>query len=253
MSVMRLQRILARAGVASRRRAEELIREGRVKVNGRVAELGMSADPERDDIRIGRRRVRPGEARWLVLNKPLGTVVTRKDERGRPTVFQFVPRIPGLIYVGRLDVMTGGLLLMTTDGDGAHRLMHPRYEVERTYEVIVHGLPAALITPALERTVTIDGRPVCVTGLRVAELSDGASRLELVLKEGRNRIVRRLCKAVGLKVERLTRTRYGPVSLGRLEPGEWRYLTGSEVQNLMKLQTVPVRRESTERTHGPQR
>lgn len=226
---MRLQRALARAGVASRRRAELLIRAGRVRVNGQPAELGMRVDPDHDVITVGRRRVRrPQPPVWIALHKPVGYVVTRHDPRGRPTVFQLVPEIPGLTYVGRLDVMTGGLLLLTTDGDGAHRLMHPRYEVPRTYRARVHGCPPDAIRRALGQPVVIEGRPVRVLSSRVRPADHDAVDLTLELGEGRNRIVRRLCDSLGLKVERLVRLRYGSVQLGRLATGRWRYLTAAE-------------------------
>lgn len=229
---MRLQRALARAGVASRRRAEELIEAGRVRVNGAVATIGTTVDPEADVITVGRRRIRPARSVWLVLHKPLGYVVTKRDPRGRKTVFQLLPDIPGLTYVGRLDVATSGLLLFTTDGVGAHRLTHPRFAVERTYRVLVHGRPGHEIRRALAQGVVIDSRPVQVVRSRVRAGARGSSDLTLVLAEGRYRIVRRLCERLGLKVERLTRLSYGPVQLGRLAVGKWRYLTKQELEGV---------------------
>ena len=229
---MRLQRALARAGVASRRRAEELIEAGRVRVNGKVATLGSSVDPDSDVITVGRRTIRPGRVVWIALHKPVGCVVTRRDPRGRKTVFQLLPDVPGLTYVGRLDVATTGLLLFTTDGAAAHRLTHPRYAVERTYRVLVHGRPPHEIRRALEREIVIDGRPVRVVRSRVRPAARGASDVTLVLAEGRYRIVRRLCARLKLKVERLTRLSYGPVRLGRLAAGKWRYLTRSELEGV---------------------
>lgn len=225
---MRLQRALARAGVTSRRRAELLIREGRVRVNGRVAELGMQVDPTADVITVGRRRVRPAPPVWLALHKPLGYVVTRHDPRGRPTVFQLVPPIAGLTYVGRLDVMTSGLLLLTTDGTGAHRLMHPRYAVPRTYGLRAHGLPPEAVRRALARPIPIAGRAVRLVSWRVHPAEGGAVDLTLELAEGRHRIVRRLADQLGLRVERLARLSYGPVTLGRLAPGTSRHLSRAE-------------------------
>src|SRR5881296_3116531 len=141
MTLMRLQRALARAGVTSRRKAEDLIRAGRVRVDGAVATIGMSVDPGRQQVTVDGRAVRPasGPVTWLALNKPVGYVVSRSDPEGRRTVFNLLPKVPGLAYVGRLDIMTSGLLLLTTDGTAAHRLMHPRYEVPRTYWLAVHG------------------------------------------------------------------------------------------------------------------
>jgi len=226
---VRLQRVLARAGFASRRGAEELIRTGQVLVNGHVATIGMSVDPAVDLVTVGRRRVTPSAAVWLALNKPVGYVVTKHDERGRPTVFDLVPTIPGLIYVGRLDVMTEGLLLLTTDGQAANRLTHPRYAVQRTYRVRVHGLPPSAIAEALDQPIIVDRRQVQIVRSEVRPLQSGATDIVLVLTEGRHRIVRRVCQRLGLTVERLTRTSHGPVRLGRLRSSEWRYLSQREI------------------------
>jgi 23S rRNA pseudouridine2605 synthase len=226
---MRLQRALARAGVASRRTAETLIRAGRVRVNGRVAALGSSADPDTDAITVDGRRLRPAaEDVWIALHKPVGYVVSRSDPEGRATVFELVPRIPGLTYVGRLDVMTAGLLLLTTDGAGANVLTHPRHRVERSYRVLVHGRSTEDVRRLLGRPVVIDGRPVDIRRTRVRPAEGGRTDLTLVLAEGRYRIVRRLCERLELKVERLTRLSHGPVRLGRMTPGAWRHLTKPE-------------------------
>jgi len=232
MTLMRLQRALARAGFASRRGAEELIRAGRVRVNGTPAQLGMSVDPERDVILVGSRRVVLARVEWIALHKPLGYVVTRKDPRGRPTVFDLLPPVRGLTYVGRLDVMTSGLLLLTTDGDAAHRLMHPRFAVERSYRARVHGAREQEIRQSLARPVVIEQRRVQIVRWRVEGAERGSSDLTLVLAEGRYRIVRRLCERLGLKVERLIRLSYGPIRLGTLEPGEWRRLSAAEMRAL---------------------
>jgi 23S rRNA pseudouridine2605 synthase len=199
-------------------------------VNGKVATIGTSVDPEADVITVGRRTIRPGRIVWIALHKPVGYVVTKRDPRGRKTVFQLLPDVPGLTYVGRLDVATTGLLLFTTDGAAAHRLTHPRYAVERTYRVLVHGRPPHEIRRALEREIVIDGRPVRVVRSRVRPAARGSSDVTLVLAEGRYRIVRRMCDRLKLKVERLMRLSYGPVQLGRLAAGEWRYLTRRELE-----------------------
>jgi 23S rRNA pseudouridine2605 synthase len=232
MTAMRVQRALARAGVASRRTSEALIRAGRVQVNGQVATLGQSADPERDRITIDGRRVQAAPIRWLALHKPIGYVVSRRDPEGRPTVFSLLPEIPGLTYVGRLDVMTSGLLLLTTDGDGANRLTHPRYGAERSYRVLVHGRRPDEIKRLLARPVMIDRRPVALREVQVRAAEGDRTDVRLVLEEGRYRIVRRLCERLGLKVERLTRLSHGPVRLGRLAPGRWRALTRIELAAL---------------------
>lgn len=232
MTAMRVQRALARAGVASRRTSEALIRAGRVRVNGQVATLGQSADPERDRITIDGRRVQAAPITWLALHKPIGYVVSRRDPEGRPTVFSLLPEIPGLTYVGRLDVMTSGLLLLTTDGDGANRLTHPRYRAERSYRVLVHGRRPEEIKRLLARPVMIDRRPVALREVQVRAAEGDRTDVRLVLEEGRYRIVRRLCERLGLKVERLTRLSHGPVRLGRLAPGRWRALTRIELAAL---------------------
>ncbi len=234
MTEMRLQRALARAGVASRRAAEKLIEEGQVKVDGKPAVLGMKVDPDRQRITVGRKQVKVRDRRWLAFHKPLGIVTTAKDEEGRRTVMDFIPDASALTYVGRLDVMTTGLLLLTTDGEAVHRLTHPRYRIPRRYTALVHGRPPAEIAAGVREKIVIDGRPVVATDVKVRPGKDGRSILDLTLEEGRNRIVRRWCEAMGLKVERLARLSYGPVRLGDLAPGRYRPLTPSEENALYK-------------------
>src|SRR5437667_341804 len=238
MTRMRLQRALARAGVTSRRKAEELIRAGRVRVDGQVTTLGMSVDPGRQRVTVDGRAVRAGPIAWLALNKPVGYVVSRRDPEGRRTVYDLLPEVPGLTYVGRLDVMTSGLLLLTTDGAAAHRLMHPRFAVPRTYWLRAHGRPAAEIAAALGSPIAIDGRAVRVTQFRQRPAGRSVE-LELTLAEGRQRIVRRLAEALGLKVEWLHRVAYGPVRLGRLAEGSHRRLTPREVEAIERLNGTP--------------
>src|SRR3954468_22107012 len=225
---MRLQRALARAGVASRRAAEQLIEDGRVRVDGKPATLGMKVDPERQRITVGNRAVKLKERRWLAFHKPLGVVTTADDEAGRRTVLDFIPDSAALTYVGRLDVMTTGLLLLTTDGEAVHRLTHPRYRIPRHYTALVHGRPTAEIALAVKERILIDGRPVVPAEVKVRPGTAGRSIVDLTLAEGRNRIVRRWCEAMGLKVERLARLSYGPVRLGDLPPGRYRPLTPRE-------------------------
>jgi len=234
MTLMRLQRALARAGVTSRRKAEDLIRAGRVKVDGAVAVLGQSVDPEGQRVTVDGRAVRPGRTVWLALNKPLGYVVSRGDPEGRPTVFHLLPKVPGLTYVGRLDVMTSGLLLLTTDGAAAHRLMHPRFAVPRTYWLGAHGLAAQAVQRALAGRIVIDDRPVRIVASRVRPAGGGVE-VEVTLAEGRQRIVRRLAEQLGLKVEWLHRVAYGPVRLGKLPEGRHRALTAHEIREIERL------------------
>lgn len=234
MSEMRLQRALARAGVASRRAAEKLIEDGRVRVDGKTATIGMKVDPERQRIMVGNKPVKVKERRWLAFHKPLGVVTTAKDDEGRRTVLDFIPQSAALTYVGRLDVMTTGLLLLTTDGEAVHRLTHPRYRIPRRYTALVHGRPTSEIAAAARERIVIDGRPVVPTEVKVRPGTEGRSIIDLTLEEGRNRIVRRWCEALGLKVDRLARLSYGPVRLGDLAPGRYRPLTPREEAALYK-------------------
>lgn len=248
---MRLQRALARAGVASRRQAETLIESGVVRVDGRVAELGSSVDPATQSITVRGRRIALAPRRWLAYHKPMGVVTTASDERGRPTVFDTIPEPGGLAYVGRLDVNTTGLLLLTTDGEAIHRLTHPRYRIPREYSALVHGRPAPEIVAAAARSVVVDGRPVVPTRVRVRPGRDGRSIVDLTLTEGRHHVVRRWGEAIGVKVERLARLSYGPVRLGDLAVGRWRPLTPREESALYAAirlepgdETPPERRRS---------
>ncbi len=232
-ATMRLHRALARAGLASRRRAEVLIGEGRVKVNGQPAHVGQGIDPAVDVVEVDGRRVNlaVGEPFWLVLHKPVGYVTTRSDPQGRPTVFDLVRDVPGLVYVGRLDLETEGVLLLTTDGDAANRLTHPSAGVERVYQATVTGDAESAARVARDGVDLHDG-PVRPLRVSVHRLGSGRWIFEVVLAEGRKREVRRLCRELGLGVERLVRTSFGPVSLGDLPSGATRSLTAREEREL---------------------
>jgi pseudouridine synthase len=237
-SAVRLQKILSTAGVASRRAAEQLIVDGRVSVNGEtVRTLGTRADPERDDIRVDGRRVRPAaRRRYILLNKPRGYVTTRRDPEGRPTVLDLVGAREYLYPVGRLDYDSEGLLILTNDGDLAAVLTHPRHEVPRTYEARVRGVPDAHAVDRLRRGIVLDGRRTAPADVRVVHAGRQSATLELTLREGRNRQVRRMCEAVGHPVVALRRTRIGPIADDTLRPGEWRELRPSEVAALRRGQ-----------------
>ena len=236
--MIRLQKILSAAGVASRRASEQLLAEGRVSVNGHtVRELGTKADPSRDDIRVDGRRIRTDlRQRYILLYKPRGYVTTRRDPEGRPTVIDLLGRNAGYIYpVGRLDYDSEGLLLMTTDGELAERLTHPRHEVERVYEAIVAGNPDESAIDKLRRGVYIDGRRTSAAEIfrgQTVKSGSPTTKLTITLREGRNRQIRKMCLSVGHPVRSLTRISMGPLTLGRLKPGEWRELTPIELASL---------------------
>lgn len=235
---MRIQRALARAGVSSRRHAEDLIAAGRVTVNDHVAQIGQTVDPDRDRITVDGRRIgavaTPERATWLVLNKPPGVMTTRSDPGGRRTVFDLVPQVPGLTYVGRLDYLTEGVLLLTTDGTAAHRLTHPSRGIERTYVATIRGDGAGAAARARGGVELEDGI-VLPRAIDARPLGRGKWELELTITEGRTREIRRLCEALDLEVDRLIRVRFGPVSLGALARGRTRQLTPQEARAIRAL------------------
>jgi 23S rRNA pseudouridine2605 synthase len=232
---MRIQRALARAGILSRRKAEELVANGRVTVNGAPAKVGQTVDPDRDVILVDGNRVdRPAPLEWFVLHKPAGVITSRHDPEGRKTVFDLVPKRPGLTYVGRLDYLTEGVLLLTTDGAAAHRLTHPSRKLERTYVASVIGDAEDATERAYEGVELEDGivRP---KKFRAEKLGRLRWELTITIAEGKNREVRRFCEALGLQVDRLVRVKFGPVELGDLPVGKVRSLTKVEVKALEKL------------------
>jgi 23S rRNA pseudouridine2605 synthase len=251
---MRVHRALARAGVASRRGAEAMIAAGRVTVNGHAAAVGEVIDPARDVVAVDGTPVAIEPERiWIVLNKPAGVVTTRRDPAGRKTVFELVPAHPGLTYVGRLDYLTEGVLLLTTDGAAAHALTHPSREVERTYVATVRG-DAHGAARIARGGVELEDGIAHPTGVAVRTIP-GRRRyeLELTLTEGRKHEVRRICAALGLEVERLVRTSFGPVRLGTLEPGATRPLSAREAQILAAIVNSPPHGRHGTRQRGHQR
>jgi 23S rRNA pseudouridine2605 synthase len=224
---MRLNAYLARTGLASRRAADELIKSGRVTVNGEPGQLNTFVEPA-DVVEVDGARVAPQRLAYVLLHKPAGVVTTARDPHGRPTVVDLVRHEARVVPVGRLDADTTGALVLTNDGPLAHRLAHPRYGVEKAYEVEVEGEPSEERLQQLERGVELDdGRTAPARARRL-----GPRMLELVLHEGRKHQVKRMCAAVGLPVVRLHRPRYAGLELGALEPGEWRELTDEEVDGL---------------------
>jgi 23S rRNA pseudouridine2605 synthase len=250
----RLQKVLSRAGIASRRGAEEVMAQGRVTVNGVVArELGTKADVARDDIRVDGVRLKPPQAHvYLVLNKPKGVVTTRHDPEGRSTVMGLVPSVAGLFPVGRLDVTTEGLILLTNDGAFAERVAHPRYEVPRVYQAKVRGLPEEATLARLRKGVRVDGHRMVVDRVRVVEAANN-SWLELTLHEGKNHEVRRLLEAVGHPVSKLKRVGLGPLSVKGLQPGEFRHLTPREVRAFLKPPSTRARPAARAASKHPRR
>jgi 23S rRNA pseudouridine2605 synthase len=226
---VRLNAYLARAGVASRRRADELIKAGRVSVNGRPGRLNDFVG-SRDVVEVDGRRIAPQELAYVLLHKPAGVVTTARDPQRRPTVVDLVRHPARLVPVGRLDADTTGALLLTNDGELAHRLAHPRYEVDKVYEAEVEGEPGAEALRQLAEGVELDdGRTAPAQVRRI-----GASRIELTIHEGRKHQVKRMCEAVGYPVRRLHRSRYAGLDLAGLDPGGWRELTASEVKVLRR-------------------
>ncbi len=236
--LIRLQKLLAQSGVASRRKCEELMLDGEVEVDGEVVtRLGTKVDPRTAVIKVAGQRLPPlSEHAYLVLNKPRGVVSTMSDPEGRATLTDLVADRPErLFHVGRLDTDTSGLLLLTNDGDFAHRMAHPSYEVEKTYVADVQGRATKATIDRLLAGVTLDDGPAAVRRARVVTADRGKSIIELVIHEGRNRIVRRLLDQVGHPVRRLSRTGFGPVDLGALPVGEIRELTQDELGALLEL------------------
>ena len=241
---LRLQVFLARAGISSRRGGEDLIRSGRVRVNGERAEIGMKVVPGRDLVEVNGRRVGLQRPEWVVLYKPKGYVSTRDDPSGRKTIYDLIPEdLHHLFHVGRLDRDSTGLLLLTNDGETANLLLHPRYGTMKEYLADVEGEPTRQTLRQLTKGVRLeDGIGHAVSAESLGELDNGLFEVRLVMREGRTREVRRMLEAVGHPVRRLFRTRFGPIEIGRLRAGRWRYLTEAEVA--MLRQPAPPERPS---------
>lgn len=231
----RLQKIIASRGVTSRRKAEEMIAAGRVTCNGRVCLLGESADPDKDSILLdGRPLPSGGEYMYIMLHKPRGYVTTLSDEKGRKNVVQLVKDCGARIYpVGRLDMDSEGLLILTNDGQFANTLMHPKHEVNKTYRVLVTGFSQDALE-RLKQPVTLDGYTIAKPDVKLITERSGEAELEVVIHEGRNRQVRRMCAMAGMDVRRLIRIGEGQLQLGNLPLGQWRNLTDREVEQLKK-------------------
>jgi pseudouridine synthase len=231
---MRLNAYLARAGVASRRRADELIRERRVYVNGAAGEFNTVVGSD-DVVEVDGKRVEPEPLHYVLLNKPSGVVTTADDPQGRPTVVDLVSHPTRVMPVGRLDVDTTGALLLTNDGELAHRLAHPSFGVPKAYDVDVLGSPSPEQLATLRSGVELEDGPTAPAEARIIRRGTRVSRIEVTVHEGRNHQVKRMCAAVGLPVEHLHRRRYAGLRLVGIEQGEWRELTPDEVVELHRL------------------
>lgn len=230
-----MQKVLSLYGFGSRRGCDDLIAAGRVKVNGQEAVLGQRIDPSVDRVEVdGTPILGASDHVYLVLNKPVGVVTTAVDTHGRPVVIDLVPSDPRVFSVGRLDMDTSGLLLMTNDGEFANRLTHPRYGVPKTYIATVNTEAGPRHVSALKKGVELEDGVALAEDIRVTN-SSGRTLVELTVREGRNRLVRRLLHKVGLPVKELTRTAVGPLKLTGLAPGEWRNLTFDEIQALLTV------------------
>lgn len=232
---VRLQKFLSECGVASRRKSEELISAGKVKVNGKPASIGDKIDPKRDNVTVaGKKIIKTKTHTYIMLHKPRGFITTLNDEMGRKCVAQLVEDVGTRVYpVGRLDRDSEGMLLLTDDGDFANAMTHPTKHVPKTYRVTVRPSVNEDQLTALATGVEIDGRMTMPSEVRVLERQEGRVVLELIIYEGRNRQIRKMCDTLGLEVARLKRTQIGSVKLGMLKQGDWRNLTDDEVHKLM--------------------
>jgi 23S rRNA pseudouridine2605 synthase len=231
----RVQKILASRGVASRRQAEQLIIQGRVTVNGKLCQIGDTADGEQDQILVdGVPLSAPPKPVYILLNKPRGYVTTAADEKGRKTVLELVDCGCRVYPVGRLDMDSEGLLLLTNDGDLTNRLLHPSHQVEKSYLVWLRGAASRKIQN-LERPMDIDGYRIRPAQVELLWLDRDQANVQITIHEGRNRQIRKMAEQCGMQVTRLRRVSEGPIQLGQLPKGQWRYLTENELQQLLKL------------------
>lgn len=235
MAEVRLQKFLAESGVASRRKSEELIEQGKVKVNGRTAMIGDKIDPKKDTVTVsGKKIVKTKTFTYIVLHKPRGFITTMSDEKDRKCVAELIKDVDGRVYpVGRLDKDSEGMLLFTNDGAFANAMTHPTKHVPKTYRVTVRPSISEEQITSLTQGVIIEERKTAPAEVRVITKEEGRVVLEIILYEGRNRQIRKMCEEVGLEVARLKRTAIGSIKLGMLKQGSWRHLTEDEVRKLM--------------------
>ncbi len=236
MEEIRLQKYLAEAGIASRRKCEEYITDGRIKVNGKVInELGTKVNPEKDEIYFDDKKIENKEELvYILLNKPIGYVTTAKDQFNRDTVMNLIKIKERVVPVGRLDMYTSGALLLSNDGNFVYKITHPKHEINKTYTVTLKGIVTKEDVEKLEKGVDIGGyttKPAKVKILKT-DIEKNISRLEITIHEGKNRQVRKMCEAIGKKVQALHRTKIGNISVKTLKIGQWRYLTKKEIEEL---------------------
>jgi 23S rRNA pseudouridine2605 synthase len=239
----RLQKVMARAGVGSRRQCEELICQGRVTVNGEVAQLGAKADPVRDEIFLDGERLGSPEAPvYIMVHKPVW-VISDEDVSGRHRAVRDMVPVPGHLYtVGRLDLRSEGLILLTNDGELTNKLTHPRYEHPKTYHVLVSGMPSEDVLAAWRRGVILEGQKTAPAQVRILRKEGRDTWLEITLREGRKRQIREMTALLGHQGQRVIRVKLGPLELGDLQPGAWRHLKPEEVRALAQVRESPRRR-----------
>ena len=239
MEPVRLQKFLADQGIASRRKCEELIEDGRVKVNGKTVELGFKVDPEKDKVEFDGKIVSNNKKdfTYILLNKPIGVVTTADDQFDRETVLDLVKVKPRVVPVGRLDMYTSGALILTDDGDFVYKVTHPKHEINKTYTVTLVGIVSNEDIEALRSGVVIDGdyttKPARARIMKIDEQKN-ISRVEITIHEGKNRQVRKMCEAIGKKVLALHRAKIGNLGVKDLKLGTWRYMTKKEVADILK-------------------
>jgi 23S rRNA pseudouridine2605 synthase len=236
----RIQKILARAGICSRRKAEEYVAAGRVTVDGQViTRPGVKVDPEHAAILVDGKPIRQEEKVYILLNKPPGYVTTMDDPQGRPIVMDLLPSITHRIFpVGRLDLDSEGALILTNDGALANKLLHPRYEINKTYEATIQGFPQPSALKKLEQGVLLDGKKTWPAALKILRRKKGTTTIEVIIHEGKKRQVRKMFQAVGHHVLRLKRTAYGRLKLGPLEQGTYRFLGENDIKKLFSKKTL---------------
>lgn len=248
---VRIQKAMSDMGFASRRKSEEMIAQGRVKVNGHPAEIGMKVNPARDIISVDGEAIefdRTAKKVYLAFYKPRGYVTTMSDEMGRKSIADIVADLPVRVYpIGRLDKLSEGLLILTNDGEFANMMTHPKYHVSKVYRVTVASMVREEQLIALAEGIVIDGKKTLPAQVKVISKEEGRSVLEIVIKEGRNRQIRKMCEAVNLEVKRLRRTMIGPVKLSMLRPGEFRELTPAEISGLRNMAVKNLKRDEQEK------